>query len=86
MPDRDYTPYQRKVIQRYYKNQDQMRGQRISEMVSEIYLATTPKKRATLWERMAKLLTESGVPPAEVTRIVEAQDVEAVARIAEKGA
>jgi hypothetical protein len=85
MTDRDYTPYQRKVIQRHYKNQDTMRGQRISEMISEIYLATTPKKRATLWARMQKLLEDGGLPAPEVARIVGSQDVEALARLVEKG-
>lgn len=85
MPDRDYTPYQRKVISRYYKNQDTMRGQKISEMISEIFLAGTPKKKETLWAKMRKLLEDGGLPAPEVERIVSSQDVEALARLVEKG-
>lgn len=35
----DYTPYQQKIIKRYYDNQDSIQLQRLSELVGELYLA-----------------------------------------------
>jgi hypothetical protein len=84
MPDRDYTPYQRKVIQRYYRNQDAMKGQRLQELVSDLYLATTPKKRDALWERARALLLQNGVPEAETERVVGARSVEALAEVVQR--
>src|SRR5262249_28956219 len=40
----DFTPYQQKVIKRYYDNQDALARQRLAELVSDLYL-TTGKKR-----------------------------------------
>ncbi len=84
MADRDHTPYQRKVIQRYYRNQDAAKGQRLQEIVSDLYLATTPKKRETLWARTEELLAHAGVPAAEASRIVSSRNVEALAQVVQR--
>ena len=39
MSDRNYSPYQQKVIQRYYDNREQMDEQRLAELVTNLYLA-----------------------------------------------
>jgi hypothetical protein len=84
MPDRDYTPYQRRAIRNFYKNQDAIGAQRLAEIVTEIYLATTEKKRASLWSRAQEILLRAGVPPAEVEKVVAARDGEALARLAQR--
>ena len=48
----DYTPYQQKIIKRYYDNQDTIQRQRLAELVGELYLAEG-KKRKKLWEGAA---------------------------------
>jgi hypothetical protein len=35
----DYTPYQQKIIKRYYGNQDTLQRQRLAELVTELYLS-----------------------------------------------
>ena len=35
----DHTPYQRKIIERYYKNFDAITFQRLSELATDLYLA-----------------------------------------------
>jgi hypothetical protein len=84
MADRDYTPYQRKVIQRYYRNQDAMKGQRLQELVSDLYLATTPKKRDALWERAKDLLVANGVGEAEAEKVVTSRSVERLAEVVQR--
>ena len=42
----DYTPYQQKVIKRYYANQDTVHRQRLAELVTELYLAAGMNKEA----------------------------------------
>src|SRR5262249_51222681 len=48
MAERDYTPYQQKIIKRYYDNNDTIQRQRLAELVGELYLATG-KKRERAW-------------------------------------
>jgi hypothetical protein len=84
MADPDYTPYQRKVIQRYYKNQDAAKGQRLQEIVSDLYLATTPKKRDALWAKVQDLLLHAGVSEAEATRLVTGRNVERLAEVVQR--
>lgn len=79
---RDYSPHQQRIIRNYYRNLDQIRAQRLQEIVGEIWLATNDKKRERLWARVAELLTEGDAAPAEVRHILETRDVEALARLA----
>lgn len=80
---RSYSRYQKKVIQRFYENREQIETQRLQEIVTEIYLAGTGKKADRLWERAAQLLERAeGVDAGEVARILAARDVEGLARLA----
>jgi hypothetical protein len=76
---KERTRYQEQIIRRYYRNLDAMRAQRLQELVGDVYLATTEKRRATLWAKAGELLAASGMPPAEVEAIVAARDAEALA-------
>jgi len=84
-PGRDYSPYQRRVIRDYYRNQEGIQTQALADLVSDLYLATTPAKKKSLWARAEKLLGGLGVPSERVTAIVAAQDLQALADIAAKG-
>ena len=82
---REYSSYQRKLIKRYYENLDDIRTQKLGELVTEIYLATTPKRLDSLWGRAAKLLHEKDADPehqAAVEALLDARDVEALADLA----
>ena len=80
---RNYTGYQKKVIKRFYENRDQIETQRLQEIVTEIYLAGTGKKADSLWKRAAGILERTdGLDKAQVARLVEARDLEALARLA----
>ena len=42
----DFTPYQQKIIKRYYNSQDTIQRQRLAELVSELYLSSGKKRSA----------------------------------------
>jgi hypothetical protein len=75
------TRYQESVIRRYYRNLDAMRAQRLQELVGDIFLATTEKKRATLWTKAGELLAATGLPAPDVQALVAARDIETLAAV-----
>jgi hypothetical protein len=68
----DFTPYQQKIIKRYYNNQDSIQGQRLAEMVGELYLSTG-KKREKVWASVVAAMQKLGVPQARIDHL-RAQD------------
>jgi hypothetical protein len=69
----DYSPYQQKIIKRYYNNYDSIQSQKLAEMVTEIYLAEG-KKLDKLWIRVGEMLTKLEFPAARVTHLLEKRD------------
>lgn len=53
---RVYTAYQTNIIKKYYENEDNINTNKLSELVSDIYLATNKANQKTLWERAEKML------------------------------
>lgn len=78
---RDYTPYQKGIIKRYYEHKDDLISQKLGEVVSELYVCTEEKKAARLWKSARTALLNAGAYEPRVDKIVEARDVEALARI-----
>ena len=76
--------HQDKIIRNYYRNLGAIRDQRLQDLVGEIWLATTEKKKAGLWARAGELLAATGMAPEEAQRIVTKRDVEALAKAAEE--
>ena len=68
--DRDYTKHQLKIIDNYYKHADTRAAQNLQEIVTELYLATSEKKRGRLWERVRKALATLGFKPKMIDHIV----------------
>jgi hypothetical protein len=64
----DFTPYQQKIIKRYYDNQDTIQRQRLAELVSELYLSAG-KKRQRVWEAVAAAMQKLGVPQARIDHL-----------------
>ncbi len=69
----DYSPYQQKIIKRYYNNYDSIQSQRLAEMVTDLYLAEG-KKRDKLWTRVAEVLTKLEFPAARIEHLLEKKD------------
>src|SRR5437660_399277 len=66
----DYTPYQQKIIKRYYNNQDTIQRQRLAELVGELYLAEG-KKRERAWQAAAAGQGQQPLPARENVTIVD---------------
>jgi hypothetical protein len=69
----DYTPYQRKIINRYYKNLDAIQFQRLSEIATDLYLAEG-KKRERLWIRVAESLRKLEFPESRIELLLQKRD------------
>jgi hypothetical protein len=75
----EYTPYQKKVIERYYDHRDVIALNRLQEIVSELFLAETDSKRRRLWSQAEKAMTALQVPPGLIQHIMGARKVEVLA-------
>ncbi len=75
------TPHQRGIIRRYYANRDNLMAQKLSEIVSELYLCTDQKKAVRLWKSARTALKNLNAPPNKVETCVDNQDLELLARL-----
>jgi len=82
MPDREYTPHQRRIIKNYYDNLDDISNQKLGELIAEIYLAETEKKKAALWKRVEAVLKRLKVHHKTIEFVVRNRDIETLSEIA----
>jgi hypothetical protein len=80
MAERDYSPYQQKIIKRYYDNQDALQHQRLAELVSDLYLAEG-KKKQKLWAAAAAAMQKLGVPQSRIDHLVKQGNPALVAEV-----
>jgi hypothetical protein len=78
--NRDYSAYQRKVIQRYYDNRENIDAQRLSELGTELYLASG-KKLEKLWQSAEETMRRIKVPDSRIAHILEKKDPSLVAEV-----
>lgn len=76
----EHTPYQKKVIKRYYENEETLLYQKLSELPTEIYLAEG-KKLDKLWEQAAGALGKLGVAQTRIDHILSQRDPALLAEI-----
>ncbi len=76
----EYTPYQQKIIRRYYDNLDTVKLQRLAELVGELYLATG-KKQERAWQNAAQAMQQLGVPQARIDHLLRQKRPELVAEL-----
>jgi hypothetical protein len=74
MAKNEYSDYQKKVISDYYSNLDTIMLQKISELVTELYLADTDTKKDRLWQRVQKAMAKMKIPPAIIEHIMQRRD------------
>jgi len=80
MAKNDYSHYQKDVISGYYNNLDTIMLGKLSELVTELFLADTKAKKNRLWQRVHKAMVKLKVPPAIVDHIMQKEDVEILAK------
>jgi hypothetical protein len=76
----EFTPYQQKVIKRYYDNIDKVALQRLAELVTELYLAEG-KKREKVWKQAASAMQKLGVPQTRIDHLVKQADPKLLANL-----
>lgn len=82
---REYSSGQRKIIDRYYQNEDTIVATRLAEIVSDIALAAgEDKKLDRLWKRAEQAIARTKLNPAEVRNVLSRRDVEGLGRLAGK--
>ncbi len=69
----DFSPYQQKIIKRYYNNYDAIASRRLAELVGEIYLAEG-KKLDRLWTRAAETLAKLEFPASRIEHLMAKRD------------
>ncbi len=69
----DYSPYQKKIIDRYYKNFDAIKFQQLSELTTELYLAEG-KKTDRLWKRVEESLRKLEFPESRIEHLLTKRD------------
>ncbi len=80
MAKQGYTNHQLGIISNYYDHLDTIMLAKLQELVSELYLADTDKKRERLWKRVAQAMDKLKVPSAIAEHITAQRNVEVLAR------
>jgi len=76
--------YQQGVIKRYYENQETIQSTKLSEIVSDLWLAEGKTKKDKLWGKAQMALMRLNVDPTQVANVVGKQDLEALAKLVTK--
>lgn len=76
----DYSPHQKKIIDRYYDHRDEIMLTKLEETVTDLFLADSDKKRDRLWKRVDQAMTQIKVPPSIMKHILSSRSIEALAR------
>ncbi len=76
----EHTPYQKKIIERYYDHRDQIMLARLGEIVSELALADSEAKINRLWTRAEKAIKALNIPSDVVNRILSERKPDLLAR------
>ncbi len=83
MTQRDYSPYQQKIIKRYYNNADTIQRQKLAELVGELYLSEG-KKRQRLWASAAAAMQKLGVPQSRIDHLLKQDNPALVAQVVQE--
>ncbi|MEK6676356.1 MAG: hypothetical protein AABZ47_11965 [Planctomycetota bacterium] len=75
----DYTKHQKKIIQGYYDNRDDIMLAKLGELVTELVLADSEAKVKRLWSRVEKALKGLKLQPATIAHILKQQKPEILA-------
>lgn len=73
--------HQQGIVRRYYEHFDTIALQRLSEIVSDLYLADSPKKVEQLWKRAETALKKAAAEDASVRAVLASRNVEQLAKL-----
>ncbi len=75
-----FTQYQKKIIRNFYDNKDLRLVQKLGELVSNLYLETSEKKKETGWKKIKKMLTDLKVHPGEVEYLTKDKNLSRITK------
>ncbi|MDO8744983.1 MAG: hypothetical protein Q7J76_07750 [Candidatus Brocadiaceae bacterium] len=78
--EKGYTPYQQKVIRRFYENKDLRLIQKLGDLVSDLYIETNEKKRESGWKRIKEILIDLKVHPHEVEFLTKDKNLTVISK------
>ncbi len=78
----DLSHHQRKIVNRYYEHRDTIMTGKLSELATELFLCTDPKKAAKLWASVELAVAKTAAAPSRVKKMLEKKDVQELARLA----
>ena len=78
--EKGYTPYQQKVIRRFYENKDLRLIQKMGELVSNLYVETSEKKRESGWKRIKEILIDLKVHQHEVEFLTKDKNLAVISK------
>jgi hypothetical protein len=81
MAKQDFTPYQQGIIKRFYEHRDTLALQKLGELVSDLYVATSEAKISRAWKSVHKQLLAAGVHAHQAHNIVSDRDLGALAKL-----
>jgi len=79
---KDLTPYQQKIVSRYYDNRDQIDDQRLAELVTSIYLGKPGSKQMEkLWTSAGETMERLKIPASRIAHVMEKRDAAVLAEV-----
>jgi len=76
---REYSKHQLKIIERYYETAGGRALANLQEIVTELYLAASERKRRQLWDRARKSLETLGMKSSMIGHILSTGKPEVLA-------
>ncbi|MEM6458870.1 MAG: hypothetical protein AAF710_05705 [Planctomycetota bacterium] len=81
MAKQDLSRHQEGIVRRYYQNHETIQSTKLSELLSELWLADDAKTQTRLWGKAQTALMRLGVDANRVASVVGQRDVEALAKL-----
>ncbi|TWU30377.1 hypothetical protein [Bythopirellula polymerisocia] len=80
---KDYSKHQQKIIKNYYDNKDAISLQRLSELVTDLYLAEG-KSRVTKWNQVVAVLEKLGISANRIEQLRKKDDPAMLVKVVEE--
>jgi len=81
--DKKFSKHQQRIIKNYYENREAISLQRLSELVTELYLAEG-KARERQWKFIIAALEKLGLPEARIEHLRKKDDPRLLAGLVEE--
>jgi predicted Mrr-cat superfamily restriction endonuclease len=81
--DKKFSKHQQRIIKNYYENRDAISLQRLSELVTELYLSEG-KARERQWKYIISALEKLGLPEQRIEHLRKKDDPKLLAQLVEE--